>query len=186
MTSTTINVLNRAHLGSPINTPLIATTTENIYRIEGTAIFVGDYFLKQIVIDTNPTCTTDPTTINSTNVSNGPFDVVKAIRIIAGGEMATALSPYNLTTRTAMDKINQHVRTLSISIGEKYRYYTRSTNRWDLATFEMTGTDMGRIMMGYAVKVPGRKSRKRHLLAALNTVWDLHLTAEEIEESVNN
>lgn len=86
----------------------------------------------------------------------------------------------------AMAALQQHVRAININVGDSYRYYTRSTNRWDLATFEMTGTDIGRVVSGFAIKSPSRKTAKRNLLKNLNTVYGLLLTAEEIQQSPNN
>lgn len=70
--------------------------------------------------------------------------------------------------------------------GEKYRYYTLTTNRWDLATFEKTGTDIGRFMSGFAIKVPSGKTAKRERLRLLNSILGLWLSEEAIHASVIN
>lgn len=70
--------------------------------------------------------------------------------------------------------------------GEKYRYYTLTTNRWDLATFEKTGTDIGRFMSGFAIKVPSGRNVKRERLRLLNSILDLSLSEEAIHASITN
>ena len=70
--------------------------------------------------------------------------------------------------------------------GEKYRYYTLTTNRWDLATFQKTGTDIGRFMSGFALKVPSGRTTKRERLRLLDSILDLGLTEDQIHASTTN
>lgn len=177
----TIKVLNRNYLNHAEGTPVETTSVANIFRIQGTAVFVGSNLIKEVVVeDTISVGTAAP---SATEVQP-EFSVVDFLNMMN----PTGLTAHPLTAEEAeaVQYVRSHVRGLTINVGDSYRYYTRSTNRWDLARFEMTGTDIGRIVSGFAIKSPSRKSAKRKLLTALNTVYGLVLSADEIQASVNN
>lgn len=181
MSPNTIFVLNRNYLGEAEGSILEATSVQNIYRIQGTAKFVGSAYAREVEVT--------PVVVESTSVqteqvpeafsASNFFDIMNCA--------PTSVQPVlSVAEINAIEYLQQHIRGITINIGDSYRYYTRSTNRWNLATFEMTGTDIGRVVSGFAIKSPSRKTAKRKLLKALNDVYDLLLSADEIKESVNN
>lgn len=177
----TIKVLNRNYLTYTENTPVVPTSITNVFQIQGTAVFVGSNFVKEIAVETATvdTATSAPSEIVDT------FSASDFISMMANTSLSAniSLSP---AERDAVEYIKAHVRAININVGDSYRYYTRSNNRWNLAHFEMTGTDIGRIVSGFAIKSPSKKAKKKALLSALNTVYGLNLTASDVEQSVNN
>lgn len=179
----TIFVLNRNYLGEAEGSILEATSVPNIYRIQGTAKFVGSAYAREVEVEVvqvvvESTAVQAEQVQEASNASNF-FDMMTRWSL----SINTVLSSSEVVS---IEYLQQHVRGLSINVGDSYRYYTRSTNRWDLATFEMTGTDIGRVVSGFAIKSPSRKTAKRKLLKALNDVYGLLLSADEIKESANN
>lgn len=77
-------------------------------------------------------------------------------------------------------------KNIEIKVGESYRAYSITTNRWDLFTFEKTAADIGRILSGFALKCPSSNKSKKKRLIALNLMYKLNLTKEQILQSVNN
>lgn len=178
----TIKVLNRNYLNYTENTPVVATSIPNVFQVQRTAVFVGSNFVKEIAVETAEV---------TANQSAAPSEIVDTfsasdfISMMANTSLSAniALSP---AERDAVEYIKTHVRAININVGDSYRYYTRSNNRWNLAHFEMTGTDIGRIVSGFAIKSPSKKAKKKALLSALNTVYGLNLTAADVEQSVLN
>lgn len=183
MNSNTIFVLNRAYLGEPEGSILEVTSVPGIYRIQGTAKFVGAVYARETVVET----VADQSPVLAQMPEVPEFSANDFLNMMnRSATQASATTIFSDEEVTAMAALQAHVRSLNINVGEKYRYYTRSTNRWDLATFEMTGTDIGRIVSGFAIKSPSRKTAKRNLLKNLNIVYGLYLSADEIKESANN
>ena len=184
MNSNTIFVLNRNYLGEAEGSLLEPTSVPNIYRIQGTAKFVGSQYAREteveVIVATSIASAVEveaPTSFSANDFLN---------MMNRNSEYASTHTLFSNEEIAAMEALQTHVRSLNINVGDKYRYYTRSTNRWDLATFEMTGTDIGRVVSGFAITVPSRKSAKRALLKNLNTVYGLLLTDDEIKDSANN
>lgn len=177
----TIKVLNRNYLNNAEGTPVEATSVANIFRVQGTAVFVGATFVKDVLVEEATPCTGCGVEVSVVPESFSVADYLNMMN-------PTGLSSHPLTAEEAeaINYVRSHVRGLTINVGDSYRYYTRSTNRWDLAHFEMTGTDIGRILSGFAIKSPSRKTAKRKLLKALNTVYGLLLSEDEIQASANN
>ena len=173
----TIFVLTNNYLGSPAGTLCEPTTYPNVYRIQGTAKFVGASLVRQEQVTVEQT--TSAVMVGA--AAPTAFSAADIVNLLNG-----SLAVDSVQENNAINTIKSHVATFNINVGDNYRYYTRSTNRWDLATFEMTGTDIGRILAGFAVKVPSRRSTKRKLLTALNTVYGLMLSTDEIQVSVTN
>lgn len=185
MSPNTIFVLNRNYLGEAEGSILESTSVPGIYRIQGTAKFVGSQYAREVEVEViQIVATSIPAQVEEVqeafNASNF-FEMMN--RSCDSTSVGTDLSVAEVN---AIKALQQHVRGITINVGDSYRYYTRSTNRWDLATFEMTGTDIGRIVSGFAIKSPSRKTAKRKLLKTLNDVYGLLLSADEIKESVNN
>lgn len=183
MSPNTIFVLNRNYLGEAEGSILESTSVPGIYRIQGTAKFVGSQYAREVEVEVIQ--------VVATSISAQVEEVQEAFNASNFFDMMTRSSVsinsvLSATEIAAIEYIQQHVRGISINVGDSYRYYTRSTNRWDLATFEMTGTDIGRVVSGFAIKSPSRKTAKRKLLKALNDVYGLLLSADEIKESANN
>lgn len=183
MSPNTIFVLNRNYLGEAEGSILESTSVPGIYRIQGTAKFVGSQYAREVEVEVIQVVATSlpaqPEEVQEAFSVSNFFDMMTRSRT----ELNSLLSVNDIA---AIDYVQQHVRGININVGDSYRYYTRSTNRWDLATFEMTGTDIGRVVSGFAIKSPSRKTAKRKLLKALNDVYGLLLSADEIKESVNN
>lgn len=181
----TIFVLNRNYLGEQEGAILEATSVPGIYRIQWTAKFVGSQYARETVVEViEVEVQVTATSAGTTAPVQAAFSADNFLTMMtrtAGYSMDFTADEVN-----AMAALQQHVRAININVGDSYRYYTRSTNRWDLATFEMTGTDIGRVVSGFAIKSPSRKTAKRNLLKNLNTVYGLLLTAEEIQQSPNN
>lgn len=183
----TITVLNRNYLGEAEGSLLEATSVPGIYRIQGTAKFVGSTYARQQEVEITQSVATLSVQVVQEDV-NLQFSANDFINMMSrtGEYSASMQSRFSTEELAAIDAVQAHVRGLTINVGDKYRYYTRSTNRWDLATFEMTGTDIGRVVSGFAIKSPSLKTAKRKLLTALNAVYGLMLTADEIKASANN
>lgn len=179
----TIFVLNRNYLGEAEGSILEATSVPNIYRIQGTAKFVGSAYAREVEVEVVQVVV-ESTAVQAEQVQEA-FNASNFFDMMTRGSLSinTVLSSSEVAS---IEYLQQHVRGLSINVGDSYRYYTRSTNLWDLATFEMTGTDIGRVVSGFAIKSPSRKTAKRKLLKALNDVYGLLLSADEIKESANN
>lgn len=183
MSPNTIFVLNRNYLGEAEGSILESTSVPNIYRIQGTAKFVGSAYAREVEVEV--------VQVVATSIAAQVEEVQEAFNASNFFDMMTrgSLSINSVLSSSevaSIEYLQQHVRGLTINVGDSYRYYTRSTNRWDLARFEMTGTDIGRIVSGFAIKSPSRKTAKRKLLKALNDVYGLLLSADEIKESANN
>jgi len=180
-TNNTVTVLARAYLGSPEGTICEPTSHQGVFRIQGTAKFVGSAFTREIEVEVAAPTPEAAVGVSAQDQAPTEFAALDMITLLAGG-----IHGDTTEENEAINYLRSHISGFTINVGDKYRYYTRSTNRWDLATFEMTGTDIGRVLAGYAVKVPSRKSAKRKLLKALNTVYGLMLSADEIQQSANN
>lgn len=185
MSPNTIFVLNRNYLGEAEGSILEATSVPNIYRIQGTAKFVGSAYATETVVEVPTVAAVDIAV--AVDTVQAPFAAGDFLNMMnRNNDYSSQAEHFTQEERDAMAVLQAHVRGISINVGDSYRYYTRSTNRWDLATFEMTGTDIGRVVSGFAIKSPSRKTAKRKLLKALNDVYGLLLSAEEIKESANN
>ena len=53
----TIKVLNRNYLNNAEGTPVEATSVANIFRVQGTAVFVGATFVKDVLVEEATPCT---------------------------------------------------------------------------------------------------------------------------------
>lgn len=185
MSPNTIFVLNRNYLGEAEGSILEATSVPNIFRIQGTAKFVGSQYARETVVEV-PTVAAVGIAV-AVDTVQAPFAAGDFLNMMnRNNDYSSQAEHFTQEERDAMAVLQAHVRSININVGDSYRYYTRSTNRWDLATFEITGTDIGRIVSGFAVPSPSRKSAKRKLLKALNTVYGLLLTDDEIKASPNN
>ena len=129
--------------------------------------------------------------------------VVKIVVKKDGFDLADAIEEFEEAQAKALEKEKKHAEKVEKAkvkkekeeikattdfpkYGEKYRYYTFTTNRWDLATFEKTGTDIGRFLSGFALKVPSGRTVKRERLRLLNSILDLGLTEDQIHASTTN
>ncbi len=183
MSPNTIFVLNRNYLGEAEGSILESTSVPGIYRIQGTAKFVGSQYAREVEVEVvQVVATSIPAQAEQVQET---FNASNFFDMMTRGSLSIN-SVLSSSEIASIEYLQQHVRGLSINVGDSYRYYTRSTNRWDLATFEMTGTDIGRVVSGFAIKSPSRKTAKRKLLKALNDVYGLLLSADEIKESANN
>ena len=183
MSPNTIFVLNRNYLGEAEGSILEATSVPNIYRIQGTAKFVGSAYAREVEVEVVQVVV-ESTAVDTVQAPFAAGDFLNMMN--RNNDYSSQAEQFTQEERDAMAVLQAHVRSININVGDSYRYYTRSTNRWDLATFEMTGTDIGRVVSGFAIKSPSRKTAKRKLLKALNDVYGLLLSADEIKESVNN
>lgn len=187
MSTQTIYMLSKAYLGNPAGSIVVPTSINGIYQVQGTATFVGSNFVeaKEVTVLPETPSVGVAASTQATSDVQAPFSANDFLNMMNRGAL-TSTTGFTAEETAALTALQSHVRSLNFNVGDKYRYYTRSTNRWDLATFEMTGTDIGRVVAGFAVKVPSGRSVKRGLLRTLNTVYELQLSEDDIKASVRN
>ena len=154
---TLINPTNNDTVDTPLN-----RLTAQFYQSPISGTIYSRNAVKETIVSAD-------TNVNTTNtVQPFTFNVLEDTDISTGSLRLT----------------QQH--EVTFTEGDKYRAYSIKTNRWDLFTFEKTPKDIAMVVSGFAVKCNSTKAHKIEVLKALNVFYNLGLSEETINESVNN